>query len=230
MAKVSYGDIIVNMRGSQGGTTYSANRAGNYKKTKAIPTYRNTAAQQFTRGNLGDIAAEWRGLTGPQRDAWIALAATIPLVNSLGHTYFASGFNTFLSCNTSLLFIGVAFITAAPVSAPIVPLTTFSVIYDASAQSAIATYTPTPTTAGQLMVVMASQQQSAGVNASRNILAKVAIGAAAEASPFTFTTGYLAKYPAALVTGAAVFTEAYMIDAATGFQSPVVRIKSIVQA
>lgn len=230
MAKVIYGDIITDMRGSQGGTTYSRNRSGSYKKTKPIPTYRNTLAQQFTRGNLTEVASAWRGLTVSQRAGWDALAATIPLVNTLGETYFASGFNLHMNLNTSLLSIGEARISAAPVQPIIVPFTTFSVVCDASAQSVIATYTPTPVTAGLIMVIYASQQQSPGVNASRNILAVVAVAAAAEASSFTFSAGYLAKYPAALVTGKAVFFEAKLIEDSTGFSSPTLRVRSIVVA
>jgi len=65
------------------------------------------------------MPALWSALSSAQRSAWDTFAAlgAQALINSLGETYYASGYNWFCKCNVRLLRTGRATISAVPVIA-----------------------------------------------------------------------------------------------------------------
>jgi hypothetical protein len=120
MAKVKFASPISGLRGTVEGTTYSANKSGPFLKiwrgnpklqSEPVTVHRTIWAAQ---------AAAWRALSAAQRTGWDTYAAAAPqqLTDSLGQTYFASGFNWFVKINSQLLTAGRAARTTAPTSAP----------------------------------------------------------------------------------------------------------------
>jgi hypothetical protein len=65
------------------------------------------------------MPALWNALSSAQRTAWDTFAAlgAQALINSLGETYYASGYNWFVKCNVRLLRVGRTPISAVPVTA-----------------------------------------------------------------------------------------------------------------
>ena len=63
--------MITDIRGSQGGTTFSRNTFANYMRNKTSPVNPNTVAQQLVRNRLAAMSQSWGGLTAAQRTAWI---------------------------------------------------------------------------------------------------------------------------------------------------------------
>jgi len=119
MAIVKLGALLTGIRGSVGGVTFSANKAGPYCKLWAAPprpVREATAAQQ---GALGGLPSEWRALTQSLRDDWDTWAA-LPAqekTNSLGEAYYCSGWNWFCELGLNLLKVGRPISTSVPVIA-----------------------------------------------------------------------------------------------------------------
>lgn len=119
MAIVKFGATVVGIRGTIGGITYSASKAGPYVRGWSVGANPRATKQMTQRAYLSNQCAAWRALTGAQRTTWInyAAAPAQALTNSLGETYYASGFNWFTTCNTRLTRMGLANVVNAPVVA-----------------------------------------------------------------------------------------------------------------
>ena len=96
---------------------FSANKTGPYARGWSKSANQRSAKQTTARAALSNFAQSWRNLTPVQRAAWDAFAAhpNQILTNSLGETYFASGFNWFIKINAQLGLMGRPPIVAPPV-------------------------------------------------------------------------------------------------------------------
>jgi hypothetical protein len=70
MALVKLGEIVVGVRGTAGGLTFSANASGNYCKMWARSPNPRTPYQQTVRGNITRYGALWADLTDAERQDW----------------------------------------------------------------------------------------------------------------------------------------------------------------
>ncbi len=125
MAIVKFGPTVVGARGTIAGTIFSANKGGPFTRGWSKGSNPTTDLQSDQRGRFGALAAAWRGLTQPQRDDWIDYADDPPqeLTNSLGETYFISGFNWFVRINDHLEAAGEARRVDAPtLTRPLAPI------------------------------------------------------------------------------------------------------------
>jgi hypothetical protein len=116
MSIVKFGPLITGARGTIAGTIFTANKSGPYARGwNRGPNPRSTA-QSEQRGRTSGMAKAWRGLTQAQRDLWDVWAAAPAQekFNSLGESYFASGFNWFVAINDRLLNMGRATRTTPP--------------------------------------------------------------------------------------------------------------------
>ncbi len=125
MAIIKFGVAVVGARGTAGGLTFSANKAGPYFKSWSKSANPRSPAQTLHRNKLADFAANWANLTDAQRDDWIDYAddPAQELTNSLGETYFASGFNWYVRINLNLQSAGAAQRVDAPtIARPAAPI------------------------------------------------------------------------------------------------------------
>ncbi len=116
MAITKLGPLLSGIRGTVGGVTFSENGAGTFAKIWSPPSQPMTEKQTTQRSHLSRIPDLWRALTTVQKDAWATFAA-LPaqeLFNSLGVSYYNSGYLWFAKCNTRLLRIGRSPIVAVP--------------------------------------------------------------------------------------------------------------------
>lgn len=116
MAIVKFGVIVVGIRKTIGGVTFSANKHGPYAKQWSRGANPKSALQSIQRGILAKIPDLWRDLTVALQAAWNTFAA-LPaqeLTNQLGEAYFLSGFGWFTKINTRLLVMGRAPRSAVP--------------------------------------------------------------------------------------------------------------------
>lgn len=101
--------------GSIGGTTWSHNRAGAYKRNRSVPVNPNTARQQAVRNAVTSISIAWDlTLTQAQRDAWNVYAANVNWTNKLGQSIKLTGLNHYIRSNTPLVQNGIARVDVAP--------------------------------------------------------------------------------------------------------------------
>lgn len=119
MAVIVFGPLITGARGTIAGTILTANKAGPYARGWSRGPNQRSPAQTLQRRVTAAMAQAWRSLTQVQRDAWDTWAA-LPAqekFNSLGQSYFASGFNWYVCINDRLTNVGRAVRTAPPVIA-----------------------------------------------------------------------------------------------------------------
>ncbi len=124
MAIITFGAMVVGARGTVGGLTYSANKAGPFVKSWSRGGNPRTVLQTDNRNVLAARSVAWAGLTQAQRDDWDDYAddPAQELVNSLGQDYFASGFNWYITINSALLQADETVRVDAPtITRPIAP-------------------------------------------------------------------------------------------------------------
>jgi hypothetical protein len=98
--------LITQASGSIGGITFATGIGGMFIRARAIPVNPNTQEQNEVRSALGALTSFWNTLTTPQRNAWNAYAAQVPLPDTFGDPRLVSGFNHFIRSNTNRLRIG----------------------------------------------------------------------------------------------------------------------------
>jgi len=102
-------EVLTQASGSIGGTTYSHNASGMYRRARAIPVNPNTSLQVAVRAAFTAAVTRWTSvLTATQRAAWDLYAASVPVLNPLGDSVFRSGQNWYVACNTPRLQANIA--------------------------------------------------------------------------------------------------------------------------
>lgn len=150
MAILKLAAPVAGIRGTVAGLIYSANGSGPYVKAWAAPSNPRTETQTIERSILAQMPTLWRALTIFERALWDNFAA-LPaqeLFNSLGESYFISGWLWFVKCNIRLLRVGRATITATPtVARPAAPtIDDFRVAVDGTESNVAVGGTPTAAT------------------------------------------------------------------------------------
>jgi len=101
--------------GSIGGTTYSHNRYGAYKRNRSVPVNPNTDRQVAIRNILRNLAIAWgQTLTQTQRDAWTVYAANVPWVNHLGQPINLTGEAHYIRSNAPRVQAGLPRVDDGP--------------------------------------------------------------------------------------------------------------------
>lgn len=98
--------LFSDARNKLGGTVFARNRSGTYARAKTIPAQPRTPSQVDNRTAFGSLATQWKALTQAQIVAWNNYAATLTLVDSLGHSFRPSGIQAFISAARYRGFIG----------------------------------------------------------------------------------------------------------------------------
>ena len=165
MAKVQFGSGVAYMSGRVAGTVYSRNKGGSYCRRFSVPVNAATTFQQGVRNSLAAASSAWRDLSAPDQQAWVAWAATHPVVDRLGAAILLSGQQAFVQANRNAFSagLGVPFFTAPPAEPSYeFPFESpFLVTMDASAQTLLIGQTVQPT-ANQTLLVFASPAVSPG--------------------------------------------------------------------
>jgi hypothetical protein len=91
--------LVETMSGSQGDSTFSTGRAGDYIRRRVNPAQPRTARQMQVRSAFSGMSAVWRTLTEAQRNGWKSLASTVTLTGRYGNTYRPTGQQLFVSVN-----------------------------------------------------------------------------------------------------------------------------------
>jgi hypothetical protein len=101
--------------GSIGGTVWSHNRFGAYKRNRTVPVNPNTDRQAATRNVMRSLTIGWETyLTQAERDAWKVYADNVPWLNRLGQSVLLTGMNMFVRTNVARQLAGPAYLATAP--------------------------------------------------------------------------------------------------------------------
>ena len=174
MAIVKFGPTVVGARGTIAGTIFTANKAGPYARGWSKGANPKSPLQSDQRTRFASLASAWRGLTTAQRDDWIDYADDPPqeLTNSLGETYFASGFNWYVRINDHLEAAGAARRDDAPtLTRPLAPIiSNLNIFITGAAGNLGVQYAVADPALGELHVVFARLYSSQGIVSGFNNL------------------------------------------------------------
>lgn len=141
MAIITLAAPVSGIRGKVAGVIYSANKAGPYLKGWSRGSNPRTFNQSAHRSVIISFAIAWRSITPTQRADWDTYAGLAPQekFNSLGESYFASGFNWFIEINSNLSSAGLPVRNDAPtIAIPDVPtLDTLTVLPSSDSASSL---------------------------------------------------------------------------------------------
>lgn len=169
-ASVKYGAIVTDLKGKVGGQTFQGGAAGGQLKNSSRPVKAITGQSKLngssytrvieTKSNLATVASAWRGLDDSQRLSWLTGAVNFPFKNKYGNLYTPSGFQLFMSVNTNLLAVGIAYRFDCP-TPPILHATPeILMAYDTSTPGAL--YLNTVVPADSVVILYACVSQSTG--------------------------------------------------------------------
>jgi hypothetical protein len=118
MAKVKMGVVVTGLRGTVGGLTFSANRAGNHAHVWTRSGNARSSLQSGRRQILSVNAQGWRDLDAGSKVDWddFAKALAQRQTDPFGQYYYLSGFQWFVRCNNWIATVGRAPIDVPPVS------------------------------------------------------------------------------------------------------------------
>ncbi len=143
--------LVTQISGSVGGTTYAHNAGGLYMRARSIPVDPNTGYQVQARNALTQLVNAWTSvLTPTQRAGWALYAQNVPVTNALGDARANSGQNWYIAANQPRLQADAKLATTlgridtAPVVFDRGLLTTpGSVLFDVSSNNLTFTFTNT---------------------------------------------------------------------------------------
>lgn len=155
-------------RGSQGGTTASRNRYGQYLRARVVPVQPNTFPQAGARARFAGATERWRTLTDAERTAWESYAAATPVVNKLGQVVYLTGHAMYVQTQAMRRQVqGLSYEDAAPTTPGRRDLSVAALTIDTSDQSMSFVFDDTASWVdvdATALKVHVGRPQSAGVN------------------------------------------------------------------
>ena len=114
-ALIRFGPVVSSVRGSSGGTVFSANGLGAYIRNRTTPINPRTTRQENHRAVLATLNYDWANtLTNDERGSWETYAAGTPILNRLGDQQHLKGIGQFIRTNLCYVSAGGALLTQAP--------------------------------------------------------------------------------------------------------------------
>jgi hypothetical protein len=160
--------LVTQVSGSIGGTTFAHNRGGMYQRARSIPTDPNSPLQQTVRSIFGSLAILWQTtLSSAQRDAWDTYGANVPVLDAFGDQIFLTGFNHYIRSNTPRVQAATARVDDGPTAFNLGQFTNPAFSYDSTASEVDTTFTDTDAWANEddaHAILYASRQQSDTIN------------------------------------------------------------------
>lgn len=178
--------------GSQNGTTASRGRAGQYYRTRSMPTQPRTESQQAVRLLMSSVSQSWRTLTQEQRSGWDSYALAHPIQDSLGQTIVLSGAQYFNKVNVLLLNAGYVLITEPPSDEAVISTPPLTVSNTTVAAMAMSLQDSDPPSAVNIFV-SPPQSQGRNFNGDFRFIAGV-IGDDTDPTPVPLAAALAAKF------------------------------------
>jgi len=229
MARIKFGNVVVDMRGKISGNVYSKNRGGAYSRVRVIPTNPQSSAQNAVRAVFTALSQAWQGLTATQREGWSQATVNFPVSNSLGDTHTLSGNALYVSLNKNLDDVNIAAIDDAPIRVVATPLDIPSIVADESAQILVATFAGT-IPADIAVKVFASATTSAGVSSIGSKMRQIAVLDAGSTATPSLTAAYLAKFGTIGAVGGKIFLKFVPVAIANGQLGSTIRTSTVIVA
>lgn len=229
MALILFGGGIADARGSVAGNTYSRNKAGAYLRNRTKPINPNTVLQSANRVRFGMQAAGWTGLSNEKQNGWDALAAGATRLNKLGQVYTPGGRQLYLESSNNMSLLGLAPLATAPINADIPSGTSATTLIPTSTSGSWdkIEILGDSVVSGMSVIVRATPPNPGPKTNFSNMYRNVFTGVTAVS--YNITAGYEAVYGLdAGAIGSSMSILISLIDTATGFRSPELRLDALV--
>lgn len=195
MAKIKFGAMVNDARGSVDGIVYSKNQYGGYARVKTSPVQPRSNYQVAARAIFGALSTAYSNtLSDAQRAAWKLFAANNPTTDVFGNSQTLTALAMFQSVNAVLGHAGEVMILDPPANMDVTALLTATVTATAAVPTLSIAFTATPLGADHALYVYATEPLPGGVSFIQNRLKFLGAGPAADASPSSFLTEYNARY------------------------------------
>jgi len=209
------GDIVVDMRGKSGGTTYSKGNYGlqkrvNHKGKRTISSYTQSQKATFSTNSQA-----WRSLTDAQRSAWRLASPNFPVHDAFGIAHSLTGSTLYNRLNNNISSAGGTVITSPPVAVSVASAVAGALTGSAGGQTLTLAFTPTPVTAGFTLLVYATAQYGAGQVPNKTKYRLLTTVASAGTSPGNIATAYISRF-GALVQNQKISCKVVLCSKTTG--------------
>lgn len=154
MARVQYGSLVTELKGSIGGTTFQLNSSGNVAKNKVNRVQGGYPYQVVPKYEFAFLASEWNEMSISEKNDWNVFAAAQPFTDRWGAVKYITGYQTFQSLNANLILVAKPLIYIPPVYASSVAVPAFSVQLTSSIISV--TFSPPFNHTGYSLLIFAS--------------------------------------------------------------------------
>lgn len=221
MASIQFGGGISNIVGSAGGNTFARNKGGAYMKKRANGVNPQSSKQLHKRAQMVRLAKHYTFvLSDSDRAAWVAFAATNPVVNRLGNTTFLSAQQMFLKLSGNLLTVGGTIVNTPPVSTSVPSVTLIQTIPTADpGGSLFIDVTTTTATADDTVQIWCSPAMNPGrafISSQLRLFGSFAANVNTDVQvTYKQIFGHLPKAP-----GQRIFVRARVLNDLTGLTSP----------
>lgn len=228
-ARVKYGAMITELKGSVGGQTFQSCRGGYILRSKPVSPKVRSSVQSLIRGLTGNLASSWRGLSQADRDSWDAVAPSYPHTDKFGDPATFIGYELYVRANFYLQLVGVA-----PIQTGLLP----DILWDPVAltiTSSVATSTMDlnwfggAVGAGMRLLVRLSRPLSAGRTYRASDLIVVGSVTSGTASPYDLWKSCQDAFGRDPIAGERFFASVQVVSASTGNVSQLYNASAIVQ-
>lgn len=228
MARVKYGSIITELKGSIGGQTFQSIRGGFIIRNKPVSPKVRSRVQSGTRTIMGLLAQSWRTLSDAQRTTWSAVAPSYPHTDKFGDPASFTGYQLFIRCNLYLLAMNENPILSGALPDELFVPTDLAFSSSAALEQLDITWTSGAIPADMGILVRASPAISAGRSyrlSDTNIVGRMF---SAESSPYDLWKEIEGKYGQGPAAGSRVLASFQVVSLVTGNASQLYNLSGIV--
>lgn len=161
MAKIKFGAIVTDVRGSIDSVTYARSRYGAYARKKVTPVDTNTNRQADVRSIFGAASSSFRSLGESVIAAWNAVAPEYSRTNIFGDNLPLSGQTLYTKLKTQLVNLGKT-TDPSPINPVTVPACVLDQVVADVSDGTIEIISLPATGAGQVIAIYASAPVSPG--------------------------------------------------------------------
>lgn len=217
MAKVKYGAMVTDARGSIDGVVYSKSQYGAYVRVKVSPKQPRSPAQLMARQILAAAAQAWGSvLTPEQRASWKVFASAHAVTDVFGNSQILSGIAMYTRVASVIAHAGGPQNSDVPATFSATPLATLAITISEATQAVTIAFTVTPLGAGEKLYIFATPRLLPGRDFYKPQLRFIGCSDAADASPFVATPLYAARFAAPLVAADRVAFIVAVVNSVTG--------------
>lgn len=130
MARIIYGSIITDIKGSIGGITYQKNGSGTIARLKPRKTKTNTQKQRDQQPRLKEVQRNWNELSLTNKVLWNDFASVNNKIGLDGNEKVLTGYQWFVTINQNRLLLSRSILLVPPVYEIVNPIDSISLLWD----------------------------------------------------------------------------------------------------